>query len=407
MKTLNKSAVFALFLIFSQCFIVSFAYPWKRIDLRSTSRKGEDLIQAAVSDPMTNQELETFLKDFTTRCSAISRLITIGKSVKGFPLYVLEISNKPGVAEAKPNIKLVGNIHGDETLGRTLTVGLAEWLCANYETDSTAKKIVRGSHLYLMPSLNPDGYAADSRFNANGVDLNRDFPDHFSDPTCAPTGKEQPETTAMMNWTQKVQFVSSLAFHGGIYVINYPWDGTENGRSEYNACPDDKTFIDLSRTYARYQPMILTGGFPGGITNGAEWYVIYGSMQDWNYVRTGTMELTAEVGPKTPPDSQLSSLFGDNLKSMLEFIKKSAFGGVRGRVLTKVGTKLVPLKADIIVKGNARVSNSGAKFGDYYRPLAPGKYTITVKKAGYKSASVAVVVPRNGKGVIRNFVLKK
>lgn len=356
---------------------------------------------------MTNQELETFLKDFTTRCSAISRLITIGKSVKGFPLYVLEISNKPGVAEAKPNVKLVGNIHGDETLGRTLTVGLAEWLCANYKSDRVAKRIVRSSHLYLMPSMNPDGYAADSRYNANGVDLNRDFPDHFSDPKSAPTGREQPETTAMMKWTQNVPFVSSLAFHGGAYVVNYPWDGTRNGQSYYNACPDDKTYINLSETYVRYHPKIKSGNFPRGITNGAEWYVIYGSMQDWNYVRTGTMELTIEAGPKTPSDSQLSSMFEDNLKPMLKFIIKSAFGGVRGRVLSRVGKKLVPLEADIIVKGNARVSKSGAEFGEYYRPLAPGKYTITVKKAGYKSASVAVVVPKNGKGAIRKFVLKK
>jgi carboxypeptidase D len=405
MKIQNKSAVFALVLILCQCFIASSAPLRKRIDLGPTSRT--DPVQAAVSSPMSNDELEAFLKDFTTRCSNISRLFTIGKSVNGFPLYALEISDKPGVAEAEPNVKLIANIHGDETLGRTLTVGLAEWLCANYQTDPTAKKIIDQSHLYLVPSMNPDGYAAGKRTNANGVDLNRDFPDHFNNPTCTPTGKEQPETTAMMDWTQKTSFVSSISFHGGTYVVNYPWDGTKTGEDSYNACPDDKTFIELSKTYANSNSNILNGEFPGGITNGAEWYVVYGGMQDWNYVRTGTMELTVEIGQKTPPDSQLASMFEDNLQSMLNFITKSAFGGVRGKVMAMVGTKLVPVQASIVVNGIARVSKSGATFGDYYRPLAAGRYSITVKRAGYKTATATVLVPSNGKGVIKNFVLKK
>jgi carboxypeptidase D len=404
MASLHKSAVFALLVILSQCLIASCHPLRKRIDFRSSTARD---LQAAVSAPMSNQELEAFLKDYSIRCSAISRLFTIGKSVKGFPLYALEISNNAGVAEAKPNVKLIANIHGDETLGRTLDVGLAEWLCANYQTDPTAKQIVDGAHLYLVPTLNPDGYAARTRYNANGVDLNRDFPDRFSNPTCAPTGNEQPETTAMIDFTQSMHFVSSLSFHGGAAVVNYPWDSTANGQAYYSACPDDKTLINLSKTYANSNPEILNGGFKGGITNGADWYVVYGGMQDWNYVRTGTMELTVEVGDKTPPANQLKSMFNDNLQSMLNFITKSAFGGVSGKVMAKVGTRMVPVQASIVVKGNSKVYTSGTKFGDYYRPLAPGKYTITAKRAGYKPVTVSVVVPSTGKGVIQNFVLTK
>ena len=42
--------------------------------------------------------------------------------------------------------------------------------------------------------------------------------------------------------------------------------------------------------------------FPGGITNGADWYAIYGGMQDWTYVKAGVFHVTLELwDPKGGP----------------------------------------------------------------------------------------------------------
>jgi carboxypeptidase D len=49
---------------------------------------------------------------------------------------------------------------------RQLLPALAEWLCANYKTDPVAKRVVTDLHLFLLPSMNPDGYALRSRLNA-------------------------------------------------------------------------------------------------------------------------------------------------------------------------------------------------------------------------------------------------
>ena len=49
------------------------------------------------------------------------------------------------------------------------------------------------------------------------------------------------------------------------------------------------------------------------------------------------------------------------------------------------------------------VSREGA--GDFYRPLAPGRYTLVVSKEGFKPFSVNLTVPADGSGAQRHFVL--
>ena len=50
--------------------------------------------------------------------------------VRKFPLYVLEISSRPGVEEAKPNFKYIANMHGTETGGRRVWQGGGRgWRC--------------------------------------------------------------------------------------------------------------------------------------------------------------------------------------------------------------------------------------------------------------------------------------
>lgn len=41
---------------------------------------------------------------------------------------------------------------------RQLLLALAEKLCSEYNTNGLAKKVVDNVHLFLIPSMNPDGF---------------------------------------------------------------------------------------------------------------------------------------------------------------------------------------------------------------------------------------------------------
>ncbi|HET9506680.1 MAG TPA: M14 family zinc carboxypeptidase [Gaiellaceae bacterium] len=85
----------------------------------------------------------------------------LGRSWEGRPIRVTRV----GDPDATTRVLVVGCIHGNECAGLAVTRQL---LRARVVAD-----------LWVLPNLNPDGYARRTRGNARGVDLNRDF-DTFS-----------------------------------------------------------------------------------------------------------------------------------------------------------------------------------------------------------------------------------
>ena len=82
----------------------------------------------------------------------------LGRSVDGRPIEVVRVGNPHGTP-----VLVVGAIHGNETAGIAIA-------------DALAKLAPPDLDLWIVPDLNPDGVAADTRQNAHGVDLNRNFP---------------------------------------------------------------------------------------------------------------------------------------------------------------------------------------------------------------------------------------
>ncbi|GMI90566.1 SUPPRESSOR OF LLP1 1 [Hibiscus trionum] len=339
---------------------------------------------------MTNSELEKAVKEFGRRCSHISRIYSIGKSVLGFPLWVIEISDKPGKEEPEPAFKFVGNVHGDEPVGRELLLLLANWICDNYMKDPLVNLIVDKVHLHILPSMNPDGFSLRRRENANNIDLNRDFPDQFF-PWNDDEDARQPETKAIMSWLREMHFTASASLHGGALLANYPWDGSLDRRKNYHACPDDGIFRFLASIYSKsHYNMSLSKQFEGGITNGAAWYPIYGGMQDWNYIHGGCFELTLEISDnKWPNAKELPSIWEYNKMSMLNLVASLVKTGVHGRVFSADSGR--PLPGFITVKGINYTVQTGRALADYHRLLVPGeRYEVMANVPGYKSKAASI-----------------
>ena len=336
-------------------------------------------------------ELTAFMQEIADQYPDITRLESIGQSVQGRELWVMEISDNPGVNELEPEFKYVANMHGDETVGRELSLYLIEWLVEGYGNDPRSTDLINNTDIFIMPTMNPDGFEMGQRYNANGIDLNRDFPDQFTDVSNTTNGRE-PETRAVMEWTWEHHFVLSANMHGGALVANYPFDGPNSG--SYSASPDDDLFIHISLAYADAHPNMESGGFSNGITNGAQWYAIFGGMQDWNYIWEGDFDITLEQHEiKWPNSNQLPGLWNDHREPMLAYLE-AVHEGVRGIVINADTGE--PMTANISVQGIDHDITPDPENGDYYRLLTPGTYTLTAQAFGYLAQSETVTVPLNG-----------
>lgn len=346
----------------------------------------------------TPTDIETTLANVAATYPSIAEKVLLGNSVQGRAISAIHISDNLGVEEDEPEVSYISTMHGDEPVGTIMCLNLIDWLTSNYGSDSRATNMVDNMDIWIVPLMNPDGYYNNTRYNANGYDLNRSFPDQYDDPVNTPTGRPQ-EVQVIMNWRFAHSFVLSANFHTGALVVNYPWDSNPTGTSGiYSACPDDDLFIDLSLEYSEDNgPMYASATFPQGITNGTDWYVAFGGMQDWNYVYLGDNEVTIELsdGTKAPNYALMPTFWAQNQESMISYLER-ALTGLRGIVTDS--TTGDPVYATITVTGRDHDVYTDPDVGDYHRLLLAGTYEVTFTADGYETLVAPNVVIPPGQG---------
>ncbi len=337
-----------------------------------------------LADYPTHADLTRKLQAAVAKLPGRMKLFSIGKSIKGKDLWVVKISDNVETDETEPEFKYISSMHGDEITGRELTTFMIEEIADKYGKDKMITDLVDNTEIFIMPSMNPDGSELRQRANANNVDLNRNFPDWNSGAQNNSAGAQQ-ENKAVMAWQGSRQFALSANFHGGSVVVNYPWDAT------YDRHPMDKFIQELSTVYAELNPeMRNSSEFHGGITNGADWYVVKGGMQDWSVFFHNDLQVTIELsGTKWPSYSDIPAFWKSNRDSMYAYMKQvhrgAGFKLARSGAEGTVGIKQVsPVIKDL---GTYAFRNA-----EFYKVLPEGEYeyTVTEKNSPAKKITVRV-----------------
>ena len=133
------------------------------------------------------------------------------------------------------NIVFVGGTHGNESSSRNI---LNSWVDA---LDAEVTKIPSHRSVYVVPGVNPDGLAIGDRVNANGIDINRNFPaNNWKKDVIMPSGGlnkggggsaplSEPESAAIANYILGLSPKLVLTYHatGGLAISNESGNSTQ------------------------------------------------------------------------------------------------------------------------------------------------------------------------------------
>jgi PKD repeat protein len=355
----------------------------------------------------TYQAYLDLMNEFATTYPDICRLVEIGTSVQNRKLWACVLSKNVNVREAEPQVFFTSTMHGDEVTGYVLMLRYIDYLLSNYGTDVRVTYLLDNLEIWVNPLANPDGTFHGStinqaiRYNANGVDLNRNYKDWVHGDH--PDGKSwQKETLAFMALQEQEHFTLAVNIHGGSEVCNYPWDNT------YTIPADNAWWNFVCREYADtaqfYSPSNYMT-FKGGVVRGCNWYIIDGGRQDYANYYNHTREFTLEISNfKTPSANQLPNFWNYNYRSFLNYTQQALYG-VHG-VVTDACTG-TPIHAKIFINShdvNESFVMTDPRVGYYARPLKGAVYTITYSADGYISQTETITIS-DRQTIIKNIQL--
>jgi len=382
-----------------------------------------DLSMKAATFPLvaypTYTDYVRMMNDFAINNPTLCKVENIGTTTEGDKsLLFVKLSDNVELNEKEPRVMYTSSMHGDEIAGYPMMLNLIDFLLqaynnTNHSRHAEIKELLDNNEVWINPLANPDGTYRNSpdntsianatRGNANNVDLNRNYPD--PDNGANPDGNtHQIETQRFMEFAVSKHFVLSANFHGGIELVNYPWD------TYAAAHPDKDYYVHVSEEYRDFCQQNSPDGYfdalNNGITNGYEWYEVKGGRQDYQIYFHKGREVTIELSnAKAPPANQLISFWNYNRDALIAFLQQVNYG-IRGVVTDAITNQPIDAKVTVVGKDSYETwTPTELPEGDYYRPIKAGTYTITYQAECYETKTVTGVTIADYQTIIKDVQL--
>lgn len=261
---------------------------------------------------------------------------SIGTTIEGRQIWMVKVSDNPGIDEPEPEVRLDSLHHAREPEGMQASLWFLLYLIEEYGIDPMATYLVNEREIYFVPVVNPDGYVYNQQQSPNGgglwrknrrnsgggsfgVDLNRNYPYEWGFDSVGSSGDpnsqiyrgtgpaSEPEIQAMVAFIQAREFKTALSIHTYSNLWISPWGYDEI----YPA------------NFAEFEEIGLLATEFNGYVHGPAWTTLYtanGNTNDFDFGSEGILSWTPEIGNSTdgfwPIQSRIVPLAEENLIAM-------------------------------------------------------------------------------------------
>jgi zinc carboxypeptidase len=253
------------------------------------------------------------------------RLFDIGDSLEGRDIWAIRMTQGArGLPLGKrPAVLFQATTHAREWISTEVGMRLLKWFVAERRAENPEiVDLLETTELWFVPVVNPDGYEftftterlwrknlqdndGDGAItNNDGVDLNRNYPEHWnwenersssvpSDETYRGTEPgSEPETQSNMNLVEdKADFRFAISYHSFGQLLLYP-----QGWQTLTMTADDPIYVALTGTDD--DPAVED--FNPGVS--ADLYTTNGEFTDWAHGEEGVLGWTPELSQGCEPD---------------------------------------------------------------------------------------------------------
>jgi hypothetical protein len=254
---------------------------------------------------------------------SVTKLVKIGETLQGREILALKVTaGARGIRDGRrPAVLFSATQHAREWIATEIDRRLMYHYIEGWDAeDPKIVKLLQSTELWFVPVMNPDGYQytfTDERLwrknlrdndgdgqttNADGVDPNRNYPEHFkydeegsskiesSQTYRGPGPASERETQAIMGLSERVGFEFNVNYHSNGRWLLYP-----EGWQTNSPTADDPIYFALSGNLDK--PAIE--GFHPGLSSDVL-YVTNGEANDFMHKRGGALAWTPELSPGCP-----------------------------------------------------------------------------------------------------------